>query len=157
MYINCILIGNWQLKNSIDDWLVRPPRKLTVGASGCQLCTKFIHFMGLHLGSTILCVVLYIWKNSLDAWWSLLKTPLGFIGSSQTVSIEFLEVSNSMLDISYGRFSNLMRFHTGSSLSPPTLLPSLQLEVRTSIYATSIDLNNKFCETIILELWYDII
>ena len=53
---------------------------------------------------------------------------------------------------SYGRMLNIMRFHTGSSQSPQTLLPSLQLEVRTSIYATLIDLDDKYGGTIILDL-----
>jgi len=59
-----------------------------------------------------------------------------------------------MLDISYGNLPNLMRFHTGFSQSPQTLLPYLQLEFRTFIYATLIDLNNNFGGTISLELIY---
>ena len=39
--VNCIIVGNWQLKNSIDDWPVQLPPKLTVGASGCLPSTEF--------------------------------------------------------------------------------------------------------------------
>ena len=59
-YVNCILLGNWQLKNSIDDWLVQQPQKLTVGASGCQPCTNFYSLWGHRWDEQLMCVVVYL-------------------------------------------------------------------------------------------------
>ena len=137
--ICCILLGNWQLKNSIDDWLVQQPQKLTVGASGCQPCTNFYSLWGHKWDEQIMCVAVY------------LKEFLGCVVLHKLCQLNSLRSDTlQMLDYSFGPMSNLMRFHTVTFQNPQTLLPSLQLEVRTSIYATLIDLNHKFGGTIII-------
>ena len=91
LYVNCILLGNWQLKNSIDDWLVQQPQKLTVGASGCQPCTKFARFYGAtsRINNCVLCCMYE------RIPWMCEENFLWFIGSSQNMPIEFLKISNS--------------------------------------------------------------